>query len=243
MGVSCTITKVSQEVQFFLLHSTFHFLPLTYHLPSGQYAYNLSYQGVSAYGWQVVGDVLAIISGLIAAGLYGNIGIKVLYNNIFMDLLRAPPLTTKKGKILWAIIVPIYWSIAFIVAASIPDFFGLVSVVAAFCIVQFCYSFPPLLALGFFIKTHALQAGEGFDPATGVVTKHDSGIKRWVRGFVSGPWYINAWNVIYLGGALVTAGLGAYAAIEGLIAAFADPQVNAFSCQSPLNLNAAAGTT
>ena len=204
----------------------------------GQYSYQLSYQGVSPYGWQVVGNILAIASGLIAAGLYGNIGIKVLYNNIFMDLFHAPPLTTKKGKILWAIIVPIYWSIAFIVAAAIPDFFGLVSVVAAFCIVQFCYSFPPALALGYFIKKHAMLEGEGFDPATGNVIRHDRGLKRWVRGFMSGPWYMNMWNVIYLGGAIVTAGLGAYAAIEGMVTAFKNPQLNAFSCQSPLDLSA-----
>ncbi|KAF2095008.1 hypothetical protein NA57DRAFT_68057 [Rhizodiscina lignyota] len=206
----------------------------------GQYAYQISYQGVSPYGWQTAGNILAVISGIIAAGLYGNIGIKVLYNNILMDLFKCPPLTTKSGKILWAIIVPIYWSIAFVVAAAIPDFFGLVSVVAAFCIIQFCYSFPPLLALGYFMQRDAIQAeqGEGFDPATGRVVRHDSGLRRWARGFMAGPWYMNAWNVIYLGGALATAGLGAYAAVQGMINAFENPQLNAFTCTSPLNLNA-----
>lgn len=33
----------------------------------GQYAYEISYQGLSIYGWQVVGDMLALLSGLIAA--------------------------------------------------------------------------------------------------------------------------------------------------------------------------------
>lgn len=181
-----------------------------------------------------------MISGIIAAGLYGNIGIKVLYNNILMDLLRAPPLNTKAGKVLWAIIVPIYWTIAFVVAASIPDFFGLVSVVAAFCIIQFCYSFPPLLALGYFIQRDSIRTseGEGFNPTTGQVVRNDSGPIRWARGFVSGPWYMNLWNVIYLGGALATAGLGAYAAIQGMIVVFENPQINAFTCTSPLNLNA-----
>jgi len=208
----------------------------------GQYSYQLSYQGVSPYGWQTVGNILAIISGLIAAGLYGNIGIKVLYNNIFMDLLRAPPLTTKKGKILWAVIVPIYWTVAFIVAASIPDFFGLVSVVAAFCIVQFCYSFPPALALGYMMKKNAMLDGEGFDPATGNVIFHDRGLKRYIRGFMAGPWWMNVWNVFYLIGALSVAGLGAYAAIEGLVHAFKNPQLNAFSCTSPLDLSAQSST-
>ena len=42
----------------------------------------------------------------IAAGLYGNIGIKVFYNNALMDMFKAPPLTTKMGKISWVLIVP-----------------------------------------------------------------------------------------------------------------------------------------
>jgi hypothetical protein len=181
--------------------------------------------------------MLAVISGLIAAGLYGNIGIKVLYNQLLIDLFNFPPLTTTRGKYIWAAIVPVYWSIAFIVAASIPDFFGLVAVVAAFCVVQFCYSFPPLLALGYFIKKNALRDGEGFDATTGAVTRHDTGIKRWMRGFFAGNWYMNVFNAIYLGGALATAGLGAYSAIESMITAFENPQVNAFTCNSPLNLN------
>jgi hypothetical protein len=54
--------------------------------------------------------------------LYGNIGIKVAYQNIFQELLGLPPLTTKAGKLLWTAIVPIYWSIAFVLAAAIPQF-------------------------------------------------------------------------------------------------------------------------
>ena len=234
--------KAMWGAQFFIYSCYMIYGLYVYHF-QGQYSYQLSYQGVSPYGWQTVGNILAILSGLIAAGLYGNIGIKVLYNNIFMDLLHAPPLTTKSGKILWAIIVPIYWTVAFIVAASIPDFFGLVSVVAAFCIVQFCYSFPPWLALGYYIKLNAMQEGEGFNPDTGVVTKHDSGFGRIIRGFMGGGWtkFMNMWNVVYMLGALVTAGLGAYAAIQGLINAFEDPQLNAFSCTSPLDLSASSG--
>ena len=47
--------------------------------------YLVSYQGVSVYGWQTVGNMLAVLSGLIAAGLYGNIGIKVFYNNVLSE--------------------------------------------------------------------------------------------------------------------------------------------------------------
>lgn len=88
----------------------------------GQYVVNPSYQGMSPYNWQTGTNVLAMISALIAAALYGNIGIKVLYNNVFTELFKAPPLTSKQGKYLWAAIVPIYWSVAFIIAAAVRAF-------------------------------------------------------------------------------------------------------------------------
>ena len=74
----------------------------------GQYSYQLAYQGVSPYAWQTVGNILAVLSGIIAAGLYGNIGIKVMYNQLLMDLFKFPPLNTPKGRIAWVVIVPIY---------------------------------------------------------------------------------------------------------------------------------------
>lgn len=201
----------------------------------GQYAVNPSYQGISPYNWQTAGNVISFISALIAAGLYGNIGIKVLYNNILIDFFNAPPLTVKSGKIIWAIVVPIYWALAYIIAAAIPNFFGFTSLVSALCIMQFTYTFPPMLYLGYQIKVGALLEGEGFNPATGQVIKHDSGFKRLIRGFLKNKWYNNLWLVIYSLGSLVTAALGAYSAIEALINAFKNPQVTAFTCHSPLD--------
>ena len=67
----------------------------------GQYVYNPSYQGVNPYNWQTVGNVFELITGIIAACLYGNIGIKVIYNNIGTDLFKFPRLETKRGKWIW----------------------------------------------------------------------------------------------------------------------------------------------
>lgn len=41
----------------------------------GQYTLSLAYQGMSQFAWQTVGNSLALATGIIAAGLYGNIGI------------------------------------------------------------------------------------------------------------------------------------------------------------------------
>ena len=182
--------------------------------------------------------MIGVLSGIIAATLYGNIGIKVIYNNVLMEMFRAPPLTTKSGKILWAIIVPIYWICAFILAGAIPDFFGLTSVTAAICFVQFTYTFPGALGVGYFIQKNALRSDEGFNPETGEIILHDRGFARWKRGFMAKRWWLNVLLVLYTGGSLSISGLGAYAACKGLMAAFSNPQINAFTCQSPLNLNA-----
>ena len=161
----------------------------------------------------------------------------VLYNNIAVEFFRAPPLTDKTGKLLWAALIPIYWSIAFIIGAAVPDFSGFISIISALCIIQFTYSFPPFLHIAFNIKRNALRGGEGFDPATGQVSLQDRGVKRLMRGFMAGNWYLNVWNIFYLLGALVTAGLGMWAAVENLILIYAEPQLNAFGCHSPLDVS------
>lgn len=74
-----------------------------------------------------------------------------------------------------------------------------------------------------------------FDPYTGEVQRRDSGIKRMVRGYFGRYWWACIVLTIYALGSLVVSGLGAYSSIESLIAAFKTPQVNAFTCTSPLS--------
>jgi len=42
----------------------------------GQYVVNPSYLGISKYSLQTAGNVFAMVSVIIAAALYGNIGVK-----------------------------------------------------------------------------------------------------------------------------------------------------------------------
>jgi hypothetical protein len=114
----------------------------------GQYVVNPANQGLSNYNWQTATNALSLSSGMIAAILYGNIGIKVIYQNIIQDLMGGPELNTKAGKLLWVGMVPIYWSLAFLLASAIPQFSYLSSLVAAICIMQFTYTFPTILYLG-----------------------------------------------------------------------------------------------
>jgi len=200
----------------------------------GQFTINPANQGISPYTWQTAGNVISFVSSLIAAALYGNIGIKVLYNNLFTDVFHFPPLTEKRGKLLWVAIVPIYWGVAFVIAAAIPQFSNLTALVAAICILQFTYTFPPFFMLGFEIRQHAMQPGEGFDPATGRVTRFDSGFARFKRGFAR-QWYLKTFNFFYMLGAACCAVLGAYSAIKGIISVFqSNPAITSFGCNSPV---------
>jgi hypothetical protein len=249
--------KAMWGAQFFIYTVYLVYGCFVYHF-QGQYSFNPSYMGVSIYGWQAAGDMISLVAALIAAGLYGNIGIKVFYNNILIDIFSAPPLTTTRGKIIYASIVPIWWSIAFIIAAAIPDYFGFVSIIAASMLLNLTYTFPPFFALGFDIQRHAVRGdlGEGFDPVTGKVTRSETRVQRLIRGYFSGGPFqvgINIWHTIYFLASLSMCGLGMYAAIMGkyynllglpmltsgvgMITAFKIPELNSFSCRSPLNLN------
>ncbi|KAF2011702.1 hypothetical protein BU24DRAFT_398423 [Aaosphaeria arxii CBS 175.79] len=199
----------------------------------GQYVINPAYQGLSSQVALKAGNILGLTSALLAAALYSNIGIKVIYSNVLVEVFRAPPLSSRVGKLLWVALVPLYWSLAFLLAASIPNFPYLSGLVAAVCILQFTYTFPPLLMLGADIQYHAIQEGEGFDPRTGTTTRRDGGWTRWKRG-IKTYWYVNAWNLVLGLGALCTAGLGVYASVEGLRAAFAVGRSTSFSCKGPL---------
>lgn len=161
--------------------------------------------------------MISLVAALIAAGLYGNIGIKVLYNNVLIDLFNAPPLVTRRGKFFYAAIVPVWWSIAFVIAGSIPDYFGFVAIISSSMLLNLTYTLPPFFALGFDIQKNAME-GAGFDPMTGQTYRTEGTIKRWIRGYFSGGLFqvvLNVWNTIYFLGSLSMCGLGMYAAIQG----------------------------
>ncbi|KXL49116.1 hypothetical protein M433DRAFT_7937 [Acidomyces richmondensis BFW] len=200
----------------------------------GQYLQSPSYLGISNYAFSTAGNSLAIVSALIAATLYGNIGIKVFYNNILVDFFRAPPLWIESGKKLWIAVVPIYWTVAYIIGAAIPDFVGFTSIVAAACILNFTYTFPPMLHFGYQTLKNASHTEPGFDPVSGDVVTSDRGLRRILRGFFGQRWYLNVFNLLYFLAALALCALGIYASAENLITAYSQPQYNAFSCISPL---------
>lgn len=201
----------------------------------GQYSFNPVIQGLSPWGWQTVTNILSLVSGLIVAALYGNIGMKVFYVEFLQSLFGLPALTEPMGKMLWAVAIPVYWSLAFLVGAAVPQFSLVSGFIGALFILSFTYTLPALLGLGYYIRMDAmLPEEERFDPLSGTYSYVDGGFWRYWRGFKRRPVF-NAWNIFYMLGGLVTTALGMYSSIVGLVDAFnGKSQATSFGCSSPV---------
>jgi hypothetical protein len=202
-------------------------------LRSGCYS-NPAGQGISNYVWQTTTNVIGMASALIASALYRNISIKVIYQNLMKDAFKGPELSTQRGNIIWAGMVPTYWAGAFVIASAIPQFSNVSDLVGAACILQFTYTFPLLLELGLGIQLHAILLADEFNPITEEAAHEDSGFKNWFRG-AKKHWYYKLWLLIFLLGSAATAVLGVYSSIKAIIAAFKGVHaVPGSGCTSPL---------
>ncbi|KIK59098.1 hypothetical protein GYMLUDRAFT_44836 [Collybiopsis luxurians FD-317 M1] len=210
----------------------------------GQFTLPLAYQGVSKQSWQDVGNVLALITGIIAAGLYGNIGIKVAYYSIIEGWFKGPPLVSRRGRFIWTFMVILYWALAFIVGSAIPQVASVSGIVAAICIMQFSYSFPPLLMLGYKMKVAAaglteedkLAFGEVIDPSTPSKDPGDTwrDWSRWRRGFFTGNWLMNSFNLILFLASMTMAALGMYGSGKAVQQTFQNGAATSFGCTPPV---------
>jgi len=198
----------------------------------GQYTQANSFQGLSPFGWQTTCNVLNMITGMIAATLYGNIGIKVIYINIVEDMLKGPPLVSRKGRIIWTIMVPAYWALAFVIGSAVPALGAMTGLIGAVCIFQFTYTLPPLFWVLFEMKKDgALEdekfTGHGSNPRA-VDTWRDS--SRWRRGLFTGRWYIKIFMFIIFLAAVSCAGLGLWGTGEAVKETFLVGQGSSFGC-------------
>lgn len=120
------------------------------------------------------------------------------------------------------------------ICSAVPSITNFSGLIAAVCVVQFTYTFPPILLLGFMIQKDSVLPAEKFNPATGEFIHFDHGMKRWWRG-LKRHWAFNGWNVILAMGAAATAVLGIYAGVTELISVFANnPAITSLSCNNPI---------
>lgn len=202
----------------------------------GQFTLPLAYQGVSKYSWQTVGNVLALITGIIAGGLYGNIGIKVAYVNIVEDWFKGPSLLSRKGHFIWSIMVVIYWALAYIIGSAIPQVENISSLIAAVCIMQFSYTFPPALRLGYDVITDAMSEDAVYVPGNGTVGRIDTwkDSSRWKRGILTGRVWFKVMNLVLAVGFMVMAGFGMWGSGVSIKKAFEVSSATSFSCAAPV---------
>lgn len=195
--------------------------------------YNVSYQGISRQPWQNVCNIIGLFTNIGSAVLYGNIGTKILYNNVGRDLLKFPRLESRSGKWLWVALVPLYWIVAWVATASIPQINTWLVIIGAACYLPFTYVFPPFLMIGFRIQRDSIHKEDNFNPATGVASHVDRGRKRWVRGFKR-KLQRNMFDLMILLGSSVSVILGLYAGISTMMAAYKNSSnFSEWRCKSP----------
>lgn len=208
----------------------------------GKFVSPVANQGINPYGLRLAGNILSIVSGMLAAALYGNVGLKVLYQGFGVPDLKFPQLTTTPGAILWGGLVIIYWGIAFVIGAAIPQVANLSALVGSLCILNFSYTLPAGFMLVLMIKEDA-GALDTYNPETATVDRVDkwSDMSRWKRAVATGDWKRRAGKafltIMFLGG-LCLCGIGLYGAITSMISAYGgnSSSSKAFSC-SPANYN------
>ena len=201
----------------------------------GQFVVNPANQGISAYTIQTVANIVNLVSALIAAGLYGNVGIKVFYQTFFQKVFHTPDITSKKGRYIWCIAIIMYWGFAFILASAIPQFSALTSLVGAVCILQFTYTFPAILIFGIDLQIGALAGDGEYDPISKSTNRVDSwkNASRWIRAFKA-KWLLNTCHIVLFLASLATAILGIYSSAELLKESFASGITTSFTCKSPV---------
>ncbi len=134
---------------------------------------------------------------IIAAVLYGNIGIKVFYENVLRTYFKAPSMLSTKGRIIFSVTVVLYWFLAWVIAVGIPFLGALITLVGSLFILQFTYTFPPVLCLGFWMQIDAMKGDRPWEPgmiagSNRVDTWKD--MSRFKRGFKK-YWYAKAFLV------------------------------------------------
>ena len=205
---------------------------------NGQFSYVTANMAIGSIGLQNAGNVLTIITGIIAMVLYGNIGIKVIYQGFLLTDFDFSSLTSRKGTFAWAGFVVVYWAIAYILGTAIPSISALVAIVGAFCILNFSYTFPFLFGFCLLCRQDAALA-DNFDAKTLTVEKADSYREwsRWKRALGYGGIYRTSIKVslflLFLA-SLATCGLCSYSAISGAIAVYQTNPAQPFTCTSPV---------
>jgi hypothetical protein len=157
----------------------------------GQYTAILPTINFSSRLFQGITNILGLVCVCIVAILYAHIGCKVFYRNILRGYFRAPSLSSPKSHMYWSATVCGYFLLAWVLGSAIPNIADLNTIVGAACILQFTYTFPPLLLVGHWVQKDASEGDIPWHPGLAAwSTRRDTWREaaRWKRGFKK-YWY------------------------------------------------------
>jgi len=220
-----------------LIFTVYIFYGLYVYSFQGQFTLPVAFQGVSHHSWQTVGNVLSLVSGVIAGGLYGNIGLKILYVNVVEDFFHGPPLLSRNGRFAWTSLVVVFWAVGFVIGAAIPQIQTLSGMVGAVASMQFTYSFPSGFTFLYLVQLDATSGDGAYAPGSPGRADTWSHWSRWKRGFFGGsrPMLLFKWfNLVLCLAALATAGLGIYGSGLSIRNAFETAAATSFGCAAPV---------
>lgn len=225
-----------------LIFTIYVFYGLFVYSFQGQFTMPVAFQGVSRYSWQTVGNVLNLISTIIAGGLYGNIGLKIFYVNVVERFLKGPSLLTARGRLFWSALVLIFWGMGFIIGAAIPQVQTLSGMVGAVTNMQFTYSFPTGFTFLYLVRLDATAEDQPYRPGQSPERLDNWGQwSRWKRGLFGSigvkqrRLQLFKWmNFVVCIAALATSGLGIYGSGLSIAAAFDSSAATSFGCSAPV---------
>lgn len=182
---------------------------------------------------------LALWTYTMASVTYLNIAVKVVYWLLFEDVFHGPELMTWAGFVYWTIVSVnvvllltrqlqcLSWAISFVsprvacpaqfqvIGTAIPQVQTIQALVGAAFLLQFSYTFPPLMQLSFDVQADASKQDGLYRPDTGPNRVDNwSEWSRWRRGLFTGRIAFKSVNLIYLLASLATCALGIWGSVS-----------------------------
>lgn len=163
----------------------------------GQYSSILPNLNFDNQSLIIANNVIFLITTVVTATLFSNIGVKAFYEIVLRPYLKAPPLFSQPGRWYWMFTVSGYWVLAWILCSAVPNLTSLVTLISSICILQFTYTIPPALLLGFWVQRDALRSevpsgADGESHFDCIDTWKNR--SRWFRGFRR-YWYVKTFLV------------------------------------------------
>lgn len=194
----------------FIIIGMYMLFGLYFYSEQGQFTNNIPQATLANLTAQQAANSIGLITGFIAAIMYGNVGLKVIYFTIVNDVFDGPLITTKKGTIVWSLMSTAYWWTAFIIASSVPNLGTIVGVVGSLCIMQFSYTFPSLMQLLYYINQGTT-----------------------IKEKLTQKWALKAMDLTIVLASLAATGIGMWGSIEGMIQALQAGGVLGWGCENP----------